>query len=600
MTDTAEQDAPILATRPLSDAAMEQVPYWNPGIPPWEPVKEPNSSLRIAAIVSDRLYEGLRFEGEVFLLTPDNARHTLDYGAPDLLIVESTWETATGHWYLAQPAPGAEADALRELVAHARSRGIPTVYWFTEDHVYHEHYREFATHFDHVFCADPEETQCLRAEGIQAEDLPPCVQPALYNPFRKHEEYDAMDLGVLFDGWGDLDRNPDHYAVLEEVREEHRLSILESRYLLTNNRLKAEEKHQGCILGCATRESRILALKYAKATISFEKTLSTPTTQRWEALQATASYCPAIHFGTFPEGDIRHGLVQCFGEDLDALVELIRMEEDDLYRQRIAHRAWRATLQNHTFSHRIRQICQTLGIAHDWDEYPKASVITPTCRPDMVPQAIETYRTQSYPNRELILVYNGVQPEELPEECEAPDIRVAHVPGDRFAGAALNLGAQLASGACCFRMDDDDIYGENYLLDMMLWLRCADATVWGKGPAPLKFEEAPEVYVRPGSRQPFQIVSPEVLHAGQFWLCGNSIAYRRTHPEASGYRDAALGAADTFFNREAASNAIVLVLDPFNDVAVRQSDSGGHTWRINPQDLKRAADCYPGVEDLQV
>lgn len=596
-------DMPLsaLATRPLSDAALEQVPCWNPGIPLWEPIKEPNSSLRIACVVSDRLYQGLQFEGEVYLLTPENWRTTLKYGAPDLLLVESFWESATGHWNLAQAAPGAEAHELRELVATARQQGIPAAYWFTEDRVYHEHYREMASHFEHVFCADAGEIERLKEDGIESHHLPPCVQPALYNPFRWHEHYDALDLGVLFDGWGDLDRYPEDFAVLDEMLQEQQLSIIESRYLLTHNRLKAAaSEHAGTILGCVTGKTRQLALKYASAYVTFDRTLSTATTRQWQALEATASYLPVVHLGQFPEGDLRVSLAQAFEDDLEFQVELLRMKEDDLYRQRIAHRAWRETLQNHTFSHRSRQICETLGVAHDWDEYPKASVITPTCRPDMVPQAIETYRKQSYPNRELILVYNGEGFKELPEESQDADIRVAHVPGDRFAGAALNLGAQFASGVAQFRMDDDDLYGENYLLDMMLWQRCADAAIWGKGAAPLKFEESPEVYVRPRSRQPLQILRPETLHAGQFWLCGNSIAFRRAHPEVMSYRNFALGSADTFFNREAPSNGIVLVLDLFNDVAVRRPGVGAHTWRSDLHGLKQTADIYSAIEDLQL
>jgi len=590
-----------LARRPLSDSALEVVPWWAPPIPPWKPIKKPNSSLRIAAIVSDRLFDGLRFEGELMLLTPDNWKRTLQHGRPDLLIVESTWEAATGHWYLAQNTPAESSKELRDLVGAFRSESVPTAYWITEDHAYHDHYREFAKCFDQVFCADPEEAELLNAEGIAAHDLPPCVQPALYNPFRKHEEYDALDLGVLFDGWGDLDRNPgDYHETLAEICLDHRLSIIESRYLLTHNRLKAEESLAQNVLGCATQESRILALKYAKATITFDKTLSTPTTQRWEALQATASYCPAIHFGSFPENDIRNGLVQSFKEDLDALVELIRMAEDDLYRQRIAHKAWRATLQHHTFSHRLRQICESIGITHDWEEYPKASVITPTCRPDMVPQAIETYRKQTYPNRELVLVYNGERPADLPEEARARDIQVADVPGDRFAGAALNIGAEFATGVCYFRMDDDDLYGENYLLDMILWQRSVHAQVWGKGPAPFKFDNAPEVFVRHKLWLPFQIIPTTDLYDGKFWLCGNSISFERIKDMRIGYRDCALGAADTFFNRDTPENAVVIVLDLFNDVAVRRTETGSHTWRPNTQALMKSANIYPSSDDLTI
>jgi len=549
--------------------------------------------LRIAAIVSDQLFDGLRFEGELMLLTPANWRRTLNYGRPDLLLIESTWDTSTGHWYLAQNTPGEASAQLRALVSAFRGKGVPTAYWITADQAYHQHYREFATHFDQVFCADPAEAELLCAEGVSAEVLLPCVQPALYNPFRKHEEYDAMELGVLFDGWGDMDRKPEDYTVLEELRQESKLSIIESRYLLTHNRLRATETHHECILGCATAESRILALKYSKATISFEKTLSTPTTQCWEALQATASYCPAIHFGALPEADIRSGLVQAFNDDLDALVELVRMEEDDLYRQRIAHHAWRTTLQHHTFSHRIRQICELIGIRHDWEEYPKVSVITPTCRPDMVPQAIATYRKQSYPRRELILVYNGRAPANLPEEIQPPDVQVVQVPGDRFAGASLNIGSKFATGRYCFRLDDDDMYAEHYLLDFILANRCVQSDVMGKPMPPIfKFEGESEVYSDMQKRKPFCVRVINSKKGNPPSAPGNSIAFTAISGGGNLYRDNAVQAADVFFRYEVSQGKVFINGDQFNSIAFRSKNVAAHTWRATSDELKERAEIY--------
>lgn len=595
-----DEEKPGLALHFDSDAALAAVPWWSPDIPPWEPIKERNSSLRIACVVSDRLYQGLQFEGEVYLLTPDNWRTTLAHGVPDLLLVESFWESATGHWNLAQAAPGAEAAELRELVATARRQGIPAAYWFTEDGVYHDHYREMARHFEHVFCADAGELERLKESGIVAHHLPPCVQPALYNPFRWPGYYGALDLGVLFDGWGDLDRYPDDFPVLDEMLQEHRLSIIESRCLLTHNRLRAAAPARaGSILGCVTRSARQLALKYASVYVTFERSLSTATTREWQALEATASYIPIVHSGHFLEGDLRADLAQAFEDDVEFQVELLRMKEDSLYRQRIAHRAWRETLLHHTYSHRVRSICERLCIQHDWNEYPKASVITPTCRPDMASDAIRTYRRQSYPERELILVYNGELPSELPEETKATDIRVAHVPGDRFAGATLNLGERHASGCYCFRVDDDDIYGRHYLLDMMLWLRCNDAHVLGKLLRPMKFDDSPTIHLRPEMRKPFQILRGTDLAGGRVWLSGNSIAFRRKASEIRGYRNDALSAADTFFNRDVPEEAIALAVDFFNDIGVRRSD-GRHTWQVDRNAVEGSAETLPGEEDLVI
>src|SRR6056297_1151120 len=187
-----------LNIRSDTDKVLELTQYWTPPVPPWQPLKKTlNSSLRMACLVEDKLYQGLRFEGEVMLLSPLNWRHALKHGKPDFLIMESIWNTATGHWHMGQCPNANGRDELLEIVFLARKLSIPTVFWFTRGCEYHEHYKEFAKHFDFVFCADPAEAESLRDEGIQAQELLPCVQPAIYNPFRHYDHYNDFSLNIL-------------------------------------------------------------------------------------------------------------------------------------------------------------------------------------------------------------------------------------------------------------------------------------------------------------------------------------------------------------------------------------------------------------------
>ena len=143
---------PTLVDHPaLTDSALRWIPYWSPGIEPINAKNRPNSSLRIAGIVGTRLYEGLRHEGHLSLLTPRNADRVLRFGKPDLLLVESSWTTATGHWYMAQTDHGLGSRQLLEVLRIAKHAGVPTAYWVTAGHEYHMHFRNLATAFDHVF-----------------------------------------------------------------------------------------------------------------------------------------------------------------------------------------------------------------------------------------------------------------------------------------------------------------------------------------------------------------------------------------------------------------------------------------------------------------
>jgi hypothetical protein len=593
----------LLPLLPDSDKVLEITQNWTPPVPPWQPLKKTiNSSLHIACVVENRLYQGLRFEGQIMLLTPANWEYGLKYNKPDFLLMESIWETATGHWHMGQCPNAPGRFELLEIVALAQKLSIPSVFWFTKGHEYHEHYKDFARNFDFVFCADPREAELLKAEGIKAEVLLPCVQPAIYNPFRHYDYYNAFHLDMLYDGWADLDRMTEELRILEEVKP-YGLNIIESRYQIFRRRKDVLPDYKDCILGCVTEKSRIQALRYAKAYITLDKTLSTQTTQQWKTLEAAASRIPVVHYGSLQDDDVRKEVVIQCPEQVEFLVEFVRFREDDLYRERMGHLGWRKTFQEHTFAHRIRQICKTLGIEHNWVEYPKASLITPTFRSELLPRCFLTFEQQTYPNKELVLIFNGqeVPPcNELGLEMPRSDVKIANVPGEMFAGACLNQGHILAEGEYCFRVDDDDYYGPNYILDMILQAKCIDAELFGKPPACVMFEDDSFVYSR-NAAPSLSLINRKLLTAGRVWMGGNSLAGDKNCFHKVSYPDLSYGAADSVFIHSLNvidGNLNIAIMDGMNLAFQRKMDTSLHTWKIDNEKIKAKCEKLGIFEDI--
>ena len=95
---------------------------------------------------------------------------------------------------------------------------------------------------------------------------------------------------------------------------------------------------------------------------------------------------------------------------------------------------------------------------------------------------MKTYEQQTYPNKELVLVFNGPEApsyKELGLNRIRNDVKIANVPGEMFAGACLNHGISIAEGEYCLRIDDDDYYGANYILDMILQAKSIDCDLFG-------------------------------------------------------------------------------------------------------------------------
>jgi len=578
-TNGCQENGPFVLNL-KSDGLLEAISYWVPPVPLWKPLFEnKRSGLRIACVVGDRLYEGLRYEGEMMLLTPQNWRHVLTYGKPDFLLMESVWETATGHWPMSQNPRSAKCEELIEIIDRARQLSIPTVYWVTAGHEYHDHFRGFAAGFDTVFCADPRESEKLRAEGVAAEVLLPCVQPSLYNPYRLFDHYDEFHVNFLFDGWADLDRLTAELSILSEIKK-YGLSIIESRNMIFRNRLEMLPEYRDCILGCLTEISRATLMKYAKVYLTFDQTLSTRTTQQWMSLEAAAARVPVVHWGAIEEDDLRQGFVTGRHETDDFLSILGQLNDNSMIREKNAHSGWRCVNQSHTFSRRIGDICEKLRISCGMKQLPKASVVIPAFKKELVQRCLQHFEIQTYPNKELIIVCNG-DDETFPDMTDSPgiDVRIVKVPGELFMGECMNAGYLAATGDYCFRMNEEDLYGENYIMDMILHSNAFDVNVFGKPPAPVKFQSDPAVYSR---RLNYQncILSRENILEAEAWIGENTIGTKKNDVLENHYCSNALGEADLYYLLDSKEPYYVMT-DIFNRIAERRENQPTQPWKID-------------------
>jgi glycosyltransferase involved in cell wall biosynthesis len=107
-------------------------------------------------------------------------------------------------------------------------------------------------------------------------------------------------------------------------------------------------------------------------------------------------------------------------------------------------------------------------MAHFAGESPGVSVILTTCdRPRFLTMALACFRQQTYPERELIVVDDGVvHPADRDEVEMAGGFLIRVDPGTPL-GTKLNVGVAAARGPLCQKMDDDDWYAPEFLETMV-------------------------------------------------------------------------------------------------------------------------------------
>ncbi|MFL6256310.1 MAG: glycosyltransferase [Pyrinomonadaceae bacterium] len=182
-------------------------------------------------------------------------------------------------------------------------------------------------------------------------------------------------------------------------------------------------------------------------------------------------------------------------------------------------------------------------------EAPLVTCIMPTAdRRMFVPQAVRCFLRQDYPNAELLILDDGVEPS---DDCVPSSERVRYVRlGQKLSvGAKRNLACERAGGSIIVHWDDDDWYPTRRVSAQVKALAESGADICGT--SRLFYYEASSGrawrYEYGGGRLP--------------WVAGNTLAYRRGFWERHRFPDVRVG-EDTRFVWGATSARVRDLSDP--------------------------------------
>lgn len=143
----------------------------------------------------------------------------------------------------------------------------------------------------------------------------------------------------------------------------------------------------------------------------------------------------------------------------------------------------RLALKNHAFDARLRQICRV--VLKEPPVVPSVSIILATNRPKFLEWAIANVRKQNYPRLELVLALHGnhfdhptVENAIAPLSCPVEIVRIG---GEDPFTVVLNAATTAANGELVAKMDDDDLYDEHHVWDLVLAHDYSGAHLVGKG-----------------------------------------------------------------------------------------------------------------------
>ena len=536
--------------------------------------------FRVGTILDEFSAESFGYEWATVPLKRDG--WTSQLGSVDFVFIESAWNGNGGDWKFKLTGTTEPSPEVVELLAECRHRNIPTVFWNKEDPPHFDDFLPLAKLFDVVFTSDVRLVHQYR-QHLGHDRIAPlafAAQPAIHSPVRPAHNYAARD--IAFAGMYFTHKFPERRAQMDLLlgaadnvspRMEHGLEIF-SRFLGEDERYQFPGTLTERVVGSLPYRNLLTAYKNYKAFLNVNSVVDSPSMCARRIFEITAAGTPVISTPSeatkrfFPLSELPQPETQ---EEAElTLRAYVRSRE---LRDRTVHLAQRRIWNEHTYTHRAMSIMDSIGVEYS-DPIPRSvSVVVSTNRPEHLSNILETHAAQKLENREIIIVQHGfVASPELrrrASELGIANLTLLEASSSDSLGACLNYGVKAASGDVIAKMDDDDVYGEHYLMDQLAALRYSNADLVGK--------QAHYLHLR--NRDIVMCRFPEREHRFTDLVMGPTLMGSRELFQRFPFADRTLGEDTDLQGRLVSDGALIYSADRFNFVQVR--DSHSHTWNVD-------------------
>lgn len=546
---------------------------------------------RVGVILDDFSMESFGHEWSLTALSATRWHAQLD--DLDFVFIESAWNGNSGSWKFKLTGTSGPSTEIRKLLTECRRRGLPTVFWNKEDPPHFEDFLPLAELCDVIFTSDirlvPEYRSRLGHDRVEA--LPFAAQPAIHSPARPAHNHAARD--IAFAGMYFTHKFPERREQMDKLlgaaatvspRMEYGLEIF-SRFLGDDERYQFPGDLGERVIGSLPYRNLLTAYKNYKVFLNVNSVVDSPSMCARRIFEITAAGTPVVTTPSaatrefFPADELPQPETQ---EDAEWILRaFVRSKE---LRDRTVHLAQRRIWREHTYSHRAMTVMDSLGIDYADPIPASVSAIVSTNRPENLGTIFATHARQLQEDRELVVVTHGFDaPSDLAEsalDAGVENLTVVAADGDDSLGNCLNKGIEAASGRVVAKMDDDDVYGANYLSDQLAALRYSGADLVGKQAHYMHLRDRDIVVCR----------FPEKEHRYTDMVMGPTLIAEREVFRRFPFSDRTLGEDTDLQQRLVAEGARIYSSDRFNFVQVRGDHA--HTWSVEDDLLLANSDVH--------
>lgn len=544
--------------------------------------------LRVAVIMDDFSLQAWGHEFTAIEVRPESWREQLASGV-DLLFVESAWNGNGGAWQYQLTGSKAPSEPLRALVDFFREQGIPTAFWNKEDPPHFDDFLDTARLFDVVFTSDSNKIDDYRAQlghdRISAMSF--AAQPAIHNPIRASGEEPAGD--VAFAGMYFAHKYPERRAQTElllnaTMATEHRMShglTIYSRFAGRDTNYQFPAPFDERVVGSLPYSKILSAYRAHKVFLNVNSVVDSPSMCARRVFEITASGTPVVSAPSraipefFPADE-----VPVVADDAAAQWTIRALVDSKQLRDRMVHRAQRRIWGAHTYTHRAAQLLDAVDLLPAESPLRRRSVtaMVSTNRPHQVEHALRQVARQRGVDVQLALLTHGFELDAADFQAQASELGLEDAlllrgDDDWRLGDCLNALVAAADGEFVAKIDDDDLYGPDYLLDQTNALWYSGADLVGK--------QASYLYL--GSEDAVLLRNPEREHRWTTFVAGPTLVAPRTTMREHPFESRNRGEDTALLRSITAADGRVYSADRFNFLQVRGAVA--HTWNVDDMEF---------------
>lgn len=548
-----------------------------------------NESRSVGLISGACLARELAFETSVLRLSPEDAAAALQARPPEFLLIDTgLHETHSRWWSELRNADSAVMHAIRKECAAAK---IPVVVWLRTDLADYPRFRHLLVGAVQVYAVG-DDVYRLALEDVPRQIVSVMtskVQPAIHNPIRTTPIVSlksGLPVTVLRDAFGGdaTDRLSPRAGLVGPISAQDRLVWdFQGVGKVSDETVGG----QSPVIGEVRSEDRLVLSKLADA-VSLTGDAGGPAWQKQQdMLRAFACALPVIADQMMARTD----LASQFAELIANAAKLQSRQGQNS----LSLAAWRRqAIDSVADGHRT---ADALTIIRSDLRLPQAPVRVVSClmatkRPARLLEAVEMFRRQTYPHRELIIVMHGS--DELPKvDVAGCRVVVLSAPASFGLGDCLNIAAERARGEYWAKMDDDDYYSEKYIARMVGLLDMSRADIAGMPLLFTHFLSDDSLYWDPARLDFAFRVRDGAWRSGE--ICGATLAGRRDMLGKVPFRSALRQGIDSAFLDDCARDgARIVVGDGFGYICRRSADRRDHTWEGDEKGIRSRGVRFDG------